>query len=333
MSIDKIIEAAVKGLPPGQYQVDVPGYGSVLVEVAPRPGMPYKRAKTTGGSRKSVCGCKGTRQNVGDPPPDISEALKYWRSKVTAYLAAVRKSYSPEDRFLARSELWDASVRLSVAVGNDISSWRFTPKLLEDAGKFWAGIQTVDGSMPLPSVLDVLAKAARAAATGVASQAKKGTLKGQGFDVWLLIVLKLMQLEAEINRPRPVKPSKPVKRTAKSPCDGRFDGIIACVRRSGGIKPEGPVQQELAYAAGDAKHVPPGVLRKSGAPFYKVASILTEQGFVRPDQHGRPDEAAALQAIVDAIRGGEGISVFNEQLNDPRQVILDDVVPTKKRSR
>lgn len=87
-------------------------------------------------------------------------------------------------------------------------------------------------------------------------------------------------------------------------CRGDWDGIVSCVVRSGGLDVDAPEVSELVHAAGDRKHVPPRLLRKGGKPWYVLASILTDEGFVPRDEHDRPDEAAALERLVDALRGG-----------------------------
>jgi len=148
---------------------------------------------------------------------------------------------------------------------------------------------------------------------------------------WIAIVAKLLQASERIpglnlatvqtpiqtpSEPRPKRTARPKRergecdpprprRGENAKCRGDWgDSIQNCILRSGGLRRDAREAAELKHAAGEDWRVAAKLLRKNGQPWYKLAAVLTEEGYVPPDEHGRPDEAAALQRLVDAIRGG-----------------------------
>jgi hypothetical protein len=70
-----------------------------------------------------------------------------------------------------------------------------------------------------------------------------------------------------------------------------------------GIRPGSSEAAELIHAAGGKRYVPVGVIRQGAKRFEGLAAELAEMELVETDEWGRPDESAALEAIIEAVRG------------------------------
>lgn len=251
-----------------------------------------------------------------------SEPIHQWRQALSLYLAAKRKDKASG---VPLQTFWGATLAYLDAFGYGFSADpRFAspldPSLIQGSLQWWA--QQTAGLSP---DTEELAAMARAGASKIRQSSRRGPIAWEQIAPFLAVVIRFIVAAEHIPgvhyaqtpaaRPAPSKktsrasrtdPCKPPKqrRGRTAACHGDWDSIQACIKRSGGLRQDAPEAAELVYAAGDRRHVPPGMLRKSGQPWYKLASILTEQGYVRPDPHGRPDEAAALEVVVNAIRGG-----------------------------
>lgn len=251
----------------------------------------------------------------------LKAALVAWRGALTAYTAALRKGRPSSDHL---SAFWTHTIRLADALGLDVSDaywYARNERIYADADAWWVEQAHTSGGS---AIVDVLAAEARGAATKLSALGRKGEAGNAAVLAWVSVVLKLIQAAERLpgariaHAPAPsAAPSKATRNKAKNTCSapkgrrgeaarchGEWDSIVSCVVRAGGLNDSAPEAGELIHAAGDRRHVPPRLLRKAGQPWWKLAATLTEQGFVRRDEHERPDEAAALQVLVDALRGG-----------------------------
>ena len=243
---------------------------------------------------------------TGAPP----EVLSAWRKALTQYVSAVKAKRS---RSALASEFWFKTSELFQAWG---FSWQAfdpaSPEAIAWVDAQWAGL-VVDlaGAQDEITLVTTLASAARGAASNVNSAAKKGPLTWEQASPVLLLSLRAIQVGEHMvpsvqpgtRKGDPCKPPKG-RKGANAACHGDWDSVTSCIIRSGGLNSKDPAVAELVHAAGDRRHLPPRLISRKGKPWSTLAHVLTEQGFVYPDGHGRPDERQALEYLVNALRGG-----------------------------
>lgn len=80
---------------------------------------------------------------------------------------------------------------------------------------------------------------------------------------------------------------------------------LSLVSKRGGLRLSTGIEAELVHAAGGRKYVMPGLLRaegRGGISLKEAAEILADEGHDVLDEHDRPDEGRALEALVAATR-------------------------------
>ena len=290
---------------------------------APVPvAIPYARPQVT--QPRAPKGRAARRAKAAPATTPIA----IWRRATTAYLTELRrKRPDASKRTAALKTFWAVTLDLAGRFGLDVAGWIMDPTLAAEADQWWVK-QSWTLSGPV-GIVDTLAAAVRSVATRLEAGLRKGGIDQAAAFSWLALVVKLIQASeripglslaptATIPAPASAKPSRAKRekreRDACSPprprrgdaarCSGDWDNVLNCVIRSGGIRPGTAEAGELKHAAGEGWKVAAKLIRKNAPPFSTIAATLAEEGFVPWDEFGRVDESAALERIVDVLRGG-----------------------------